>query len=396
MGNLIERPIKRTIIITLDSVGVGELPDAAEYGDAGSNTLANIASFAGGLDMPNFASLGLGNIITVSGVPPNNQPLANYGKMAEVSPGKDTVTGHWELMGIQLRQQFPLYPNGFPSEIIQEFERRIGQKALGNKAASGTEIIEELGEEHLRTGNPIVYTSADSVLQIAAHQDIIPLEELYRICRIAREMLTGDHNVGRVIARPFTGPPGAFVRTEWRRDFSLKPPTKSVLNYAEDAGLPVHGIGKISDIFAGSGVTTSVHTGNNMEGVDQILIHLKEFASGIIFANLVDFDMLWGHRNNAAAYARGLEDLDRRMPEIIGALASTDLLIITADHGCDPTTSSTDHSREFVPLLVYGPGIKQGSYLGTRASFADIGKTLAEAMNFAAAVKGVSFWPQIN
>lgn len=388
--------IERTIIIVLDSVGVGELPDANEYGDAGSNTLANVAAAVGGLHLPSFAALGLGNIIPVKGVPPSNEPSANYGKMAEVSPGKDTTTGHWELMGIQLSQEFPLYPDGFPPEIIREFERRTGLKVLGNKAASGTEIVEELGEEHMRTGRPIVYTSADSVFQIAAHQDVIPLDDLYGICEIARRILTGRHNVDRVIARPFAGRPGSFVRTEWRRDFSLSPPSKTVLNFAIDAGLPVYGIGKISEIFAGSGISSSVHTRDNMEAVNQILAHLQKHKKGIIFANLVDFDMLWGHRNNAAAYAQGLEGVDRRLPEIIDVLLGTDLLTITGDHGCDPTTPSTDHSREYVPLLVLGLALKRGIDLGTRSTFADVGKTVAEAMGFDAPVKGISFWDEIK
>ena len=387
--------IKRTLIIVLDSVGAGALPDAAAYGDEGSNTLANTAAFVGGLTLPNFAELGLGNIIPISGVPPSRQPLANYGKIAEVSSGKDTTTGHWELMGIRLERQFPLYPDGFPPEVIAEFERRTGLKVLGNRAASGTEIIKELGEEHLRTGRPIVYTSADSVFQIAAHRNVIPLEELYRICRVAREMLTGEHNVGRVIARPFTGEPGAFVRTEWRRDFSVKPPGKTVLDYAQEASVPTYGIGKISEIFAGSGIDHSVHTGGNMEGIDQILYHLKKYDKGIIFANLVDFDMLWGHRNDAPAYARGLEDVDKWLPEIVDRLISSDLLIITADHGCDPTTPSTDHSREYAPLLVFGPGIKRGVNLNARDTFADVGRTVAEAMDFSAPVSGNSFWKEI-
>jgi len=388
--------IERTIIIVLDSVGVGELPDAAKYGDSGSNTLANIAGAVGGLKLPNFRELGLGNIISIAGVSPVEKPRAAFGKMAEISPGKDSTTGHWEMMGIQLEQEFPLYPQGFPEDIINRFEELIHRRVLGNKVASGTEIIKELGAEHMRTGYPIVYTSADSVFQIAAHQDIITLKELYRICQTARDILTGKNSVGRVIARPFTGEPGKFIRTQWRRDYSLKPPVKTVLDYAQLAGITVRSIGKISELFAARGVGSSVHIGSNMEGIDQILAHLKQYRSGIIFANLVDFDMLWGHRNNTKAYAAGLADIDRRLPEILGLLTDKDMLIITADHGCDPTTPSTDHSREYVPLLVVGPRIKRGINLGTRSTFADVGKTMAEAMGFKTAVKGTSFWSQVE
>jgi len=387
--------IERTIIVVLDSVGVGELPDADKYGDSGSNTLANTAAAVGGLNLPNFRGLGLGNIIPIDGVPPIAKPLGAYGKMAEVSPGKDSTTGHWELMGIQLEEEFPLFPRGFPDEIISRFEKLIHRRVLGNKVASGTEIIQELGAEHLRTGRPIVYTSADSVFQIAAHQDVIPLEELYSICQTARDILTGKNSVGRVIARPFIGVPGNFVRTQWRRDFSLKPPSRTLLDYATTAGIPVRAIGKISELFAGMGITSSVHIGSNMEGVDQIVAHLEKYRSGIIFANLVDFDMLWGHRNNAQAYAGGLADIDRRLPDITKRLTDKDILIITADHGCDPTTVSTDHSREYVPLMVIGHKIKSGVDLGTRPTFADIGKTVAAAMDLKAEVKGSSFWPRI-
>lgn len=392
----VEIMIERVIIIVLDSVGAGELPDAANYGDSGSNTLANTAAAVGGLKLPNLAAIGLGNIISIAGLSRIEKAQGAYGKLAEVSPGKDSTTGHWELMGVQLEKEFPLYPEGFPDDIINRFETLIHRRILGNKVASGTEIIKELGAAHLRTGRPIVYTSADSVFQIAAHQDIIPLKELYQICQTARDILTGNNSVGRVIARPFTGAPGGFTRTEWRRDFSLPPPAKTVLDYAQAAGIPVRAIGKISELFAGRGISSSVHSGSNMEGIDQILAHLEKFKSGIIFANLVDFDMLWGHRNNAKAYADGLAAVDRRLPEILARLTDRDILIITADHGCDPTTPSTDHSREYVPLLVVGVKIRSGINLETRPTFADVGKTVAAAMGFKALVKGSSFWPQVE
>ncbi len=387
--------IERTIIIVLDSVGVGALPDADSYGDGGSNTLANTAKAVGGLNLPNLRGLGLGNIISIAGISPIDKPLGGYGKLAEVSPGKDSTTGHWELMGVQLEEEFPVYPHGFPNKIISRFEALVHRRILGNKVASGTEIIKELGAEHMRTGYPIVYTSADSVFQIAAHQEIIPLKELYNICQTARDILTGEDSVGRVIARPFIGTPGNFTRTQWRRDFSLKPPVKTVLDYARAAGIPVRSIGKINDLFAGVGIDSKVHIGSNDEGVNQILAHLNKYGNGIIFANLVDFDMLWGHRNNAEAYAQGLTEFDGRLPEIIRSLTDKDILIITADHGCDPTTSSTDHSREYVPLMVVGMDIKSGVDLGIRPTFADVGKTVAEAMGFKAAVKGSSFWSQV-
>jgi len=381
----------RAIIIVLDSVGVGELPDAHKYGDEGSNTLANTAKAAGGLNLPNFQKLGLGNIIDIEGVEPSRTPLASFGKMAERSAGKDTTTGHWELMGLHLPNPFPVYPNGFPKEVIDEFERKIGRKILCNKPASGTEIIKKLGEEHIKTGCPIVYTSADSVFQIAAHKDVIPLEELYKMCEVARNILRGEHNVCRIIARPFTGKPGSFVRTAERRDYSVKPHGKTVLDYAIDAGFGVFAVGKIGEIFVSRGITEAVHIDNNMDGVDKTLAYMDKKDKGIIFTNLVDFDMLWGHRNNPEGYAKGLEDVDKRVPELIKRLKSDDVLIFTADHGCDPTTPSTDHSREYIPLLVYGERIKVGVNLGIRESFSDLGKTVAELMGFEALVAGESF-----
>jgi phosphopentomutase len=382
--------IKRVLLIVLDSVGVGALPDAAEYGDDGSDTLGNTAKAVGGLDLPNLASLGLGNIVEIEGVEPAEKPLAFFGKMAEASPGKDTTTGHWEMMGLKLETLFPTYPNGFPPQVMDAFEEAIGRGTLGNKTASGTGIMEELGEEHMKTGKPIIYTSADSVFQITTHEGIIPIDELYRMCEVARKILTGEHAVGRVIARPFIGEPGSFARTHRRKDFSLKPPSKTVLDYAQEAGIPVYGVGKIREIFAGMGVPEGIHTESNMHGIDETLKALRERKTGIIFTNLVDFDSEWGHRNDPEGYARGLAAADARLPEIIEALESDDVLIITADHGCDPTTPSTDHSREYVPYLIYGRALGQGKGLGVRSTFADIGKTIADLLGFEAPVTGTS------
>ena len=379
-----EKMVERFIIIVLDSVGIGALPDAGKYGDEGSNTLANLARAVGGLKLPNLERLGLGNIAEIPGVPPAARPAASYGKMAEQSPGKDTTTGHWEIAGLLLEKPFPVYPNGFPPELIEFFEEQTGRRVLGNKAASGTEIIAELGAEHMRTGFPIVYTSADSVFQIAAHEEIIPVEELYRICRIARRLLTGEHAVARVIARPFIGRPGAFVRTPRRHDFSLPPTGPTILDVLRENGFAVLAVGKIEDIFAGRGITKALPAANNMEGMDKTLECIKENGRGLIFANLVEFDMVYGHRNNAAGYAEALAAFDRRLPEIIAALHPGDVLIITADHGCDPTTASTDHSREYVPLLVYGENVRPGVDLGTRQTFADVAATIAEVFHLPA------------
>lgn len=382
--------INQVTLIVIDSLGVGEQPDAAKYGDMGSNTLGNTAKAVGGLKMPHLGALGLGNIIDVAGVPPVDRPAAAYGKMTEVSAGKDTTTGHWEIAGVILEKPFPVYPEAFPPELVSEFEERIGRGTLGNEVASGTEIIARLGEEHIRTGKPIVYTSADSVFQIAAHEEIIPLEELYRICRVAREMLVGDHAVGRVIARPFIGQPGAFQRTPNRHDFSLKPPAPTLLDLLKEKGLEVMAVGKIEDIFAGQGITDAVHTKENMDGVDKTLAFMKQDRRGLVFANLVDFDSSYGHRNDPEGYGKALEQLDRRVPELLAATTGDRLLIITADHGCDPTTASTDHSREYVPLLVYGPQVKAGIQLGTRKTFADISATIAELFGLQTGV-GTSF-----
>ncbi|MFZ5647770.1 MAG: phosphopentomutase [Bacillota bacterium] len=370
--------INRAILIVLDSVGIGALPDAHQYGDEGSNTLANCARAVNGINLPNLAAMGLGNLGRFQGVNPVDRPSGAFGRMACKSPGKDTTTGHWEIAGIILDRPFPVYPEGFPPEIIGEFENRTGVKILGNKAASGTEIIKELGEEHVKTGRPIVYTSADSVFQIAAHEEVIPVERLYEMCRIAREILRGEHAVGRVIARPFTGHPGNFKRTARRHDYSLAPPRPSILTVLSGAGIAVTAVGKINDIFAGVGITESVHTTGNMEGVDRTVEIIRSGRKGLVFTNLVEFDMVFGHRNDPSGYAAALEAFDRRLPEITGSLGENDILIITADHGCDPTTPSTDHSREYVPLLVTGKDVRPGTGLGTRDTFSDVAATLAE------------------
>ncbi len=370
--------INRVTLIIMDSVGIGELPDAAKYNDCGSNTLGNCSRAVGGLNLPNLARLGLGNILDIKGVPAAAEPLGAYGKMAEQSAGKDTTTGHWELSGIILSNPFPVYPGGFPREVIEPFEEKIGRKVIGNKMASGTEIIEELGAQHMETGSPIVYTSADSVFQIAAHEEVIPVQDLYNMCKAAREILTGEHAVGRVIARPFTGKPGSFQRTANRHDFSLKPSEKTVLNLLQDNNLDVAAVGKIEDIFAGEGISRSVHTKSNMDGVDQTLNFMRDDMKGLIFTNLVDFDSVYGHRNNPRGYAEALQAFDKRLPEIMDALGPDEILILTADHGCDPTTLSTDHSREYVPLIVYGKAVKPGTRLGTRQTFADVAATIAD------------------
>lgn len=388
--------MERAVLMVLDSVGIGEAPDAADFGDEGSNTLANTAEAVGGLHLPNLGSLGLGNLTQVKGVPPSPSPRGAYGRMQERSKGKDTTTGHWEIAGVILERPFPVYPDGFPSEVIEAVERAVGRKFLGNKPASGTAIIEELGEEHVKTGKPIVYTSADSVFQIACHEEVVSREELYAMCVKARGVLQGEHGVGRVIARPFTGRPGAFRRTEGRKDFSLEPPRPTLLDHLSEAGIPVFAVGKIGDIFAGRGIFEGKPTGDNMETVDATLSYLDSAPSpSLIFANCVDFDSVWGHRNDPEGYARGLEAFDRRLPELLAALGPKDMLFIVADHGCDPTTPSTDHSRELVPLLVTGRGILAGVDLGTRATFADVAATLAEAFGVANPGPGESFLERI-
>ncbi|MGF7057032.1 phosphopentomutase [Brassicibacter mesophilus] len=372
--------INNVTLIVLDSVGIGELPDAYRYGDEGSNTLSNIIRDAKDVRLPNLNKLGLGTIKGVTGLQSVNGIDGSYGRLMEKSPGKDTTTGHWEIGGIILEQPFPTFPNGFPNELISQFERLIGTKIIGNKVASGTVIINELGQEHISTGYPIVYTSADSVFQIAAHEDIIPVNKLYEICKTAREILKDKYAVGRVIARPFTGESGNFTRTSNRRDFSLKPIHDTILDRIKNEGYEVMAVGKIEDIFGGQGITESIHTENNMDGVDKTIEFMKKHKKGLVFTNLVDFDMKYGHRNDVEGYAKALMDFDIRLPEIISNLREDEVLMITADHGCDPTTESTDHSREYIPVLIYGDKIKKGVDIGTRESFTDIGKTIIEML----------------
>jgi len=366
--------------MVLDGVGVGELPDAAEYGDVGSNTLAHVAGAVGGLALPNLEALGLGHIGHFAGIRTMGQPDGCFGRMGQLSKGKDSTAGHWEMAGILLEEPFPTYPRGFPKEMLDLFEQASGRKVLGNRAASGTEIIQELGEEHMRTGAPIVYTSTDSVFQIAAHERVVPVEELYRVCRAARKLLKPPHQVARVIARPFIGEPGLFVRTERRRDFSVEPPSPTLLDILKRSGQLIVGIGKIEDLFNGRGLTRSIHTGNNAAGMGETVRLLKTMPRGLIFVNLVDFDTLYGHRNNPSGYAKALREFDARLPALLDAVRPGDLLCVTADHGNDPTTPGTDHSREYVPLLVVGPRLAQGVNLGTRRTFADLGQTVAEAL----------------
>lgn len=383
---------RKVVLVVLDSVGIGELPDAELYGDKGSNTLGNIAKHVKGFSIPNLEALGIGSIEGVENLIKCENPEGIYGRCSELSKGKDTITGHWEMAGVILETPLQTYPNGFPKEIMDEFEAKIGRKTLGNVVASGTAIIEELGEEHIRTGYPIIYTSADSVFQIAANEDIIPLEELYNMCQIAREMLVGDRMVGRVIARPFKGmKKGEFVRTANRHDYALEPFNKTALEYVSEAGLPMVAVGKIKDIFTGKGVTESVSIKDNMDGVDKTLQMMKSHSNGFIFTNLVDFDMKFGHRNDVEGYAKALEEFDDILPEIKEALGDNDVLIITADHGCDPTTESTDHSREYVPVLVYGRNLKEDINLGTRNGFCDIGKTVLDLLDIENDLVGKSF-----
>lgn len=387
--------MKRAILIVLDSVGIGEMPDAELYGDKGSNTLGNIAKKVGGMDIPNLEALGLGNIAPLEGVKVQETPLGAYGKAAELSVGKDTVTGHWEMSGVILKEPLKTFPDGFSEEIIRTFEEKIGRKSIGNVVASGTEIIERLGEEHMKTGFPIVYTSADSVFQIAAHEEIIPLPELYRYCQIARDMLVGEWQVGRVIARPFLGTPGNFKRTSNRKDYALDPFNKTILEYIKEDGKNVMCVGKIEDVFNKIGVTHAVHTKNNMEGVEEILNYMAEPLPGLIWANLVDFDMMFGHRNDYVGYYNAIKEFDVRLPEILAKMKDEDILIITADHGCDPTTSSTDHSREYIPLLIYGKNVKPGSTVGIRGTFSDIGKTILDYLDINNTLYGESFLKEI-
>lgn len=387
---------KRVIWIVLDSVGMGELPDAERFGDKGSNTLGNIAAQVG-LSVPNMRKLGLGNIEGMVNIKPDKEPTGCYGRLAEISDGKDTTTGHWEMVGIYSKKPFPTYPNGFPEDVIEAFKTATGMKGiLANCTASGTEIIQRLGEEHVKTGFPIVYTSADSVFQIACHEEVYPIEKLYEMCEKARELLQGEHAVGRVIARPFIGEAGNYTRTANRRDFSLVPPKENLLDYMKTAGLDVIAVGKIEDIFAGAGITEAVHTKDNMDGVQQTLRYMDEENHGLIFTNLVEFDMKWGHRNDPEGYAKGLEEFDAVLPEILEKMKDEDILIITADHGCDPTTPSTDHSREYVPVLVYGKSLKENVDLKTGATYADIGQTVAELFDLPKLAIGTSFLDKIR
>jgi len=375
-------------VIVLDAVGAGELPDADEYGDTGSNTLANVAKAVGGLDLPTMEALGLGNVQPLEGCPPQPGAPAVAGRLVERSKGKDTTTGHWELMGVVTAQPFPTYPHGFPHDVIDPFMHRTGRGVLGNKAASGTEIIQELGEEHRETGKWIVYTSADSVFQIAAHEDTVPLEELYDACRIAREILAGKHAVGRVIARPFTGSPGSYERTPNRHDYSLVPKRPNYLSLVRDAGMTVHGVGKISDIFAGCDIDESHPTKSNSDGIQQTEKLLRELDEGLIFVNLVETDMLWGHRNDPVNFHRCLQDFDRRLPDLLDALRPGDLLVITSDHGCDPTTPSTDHSREHAMLMAYVEGRNAAGRIH-EGEFADVGATVNVWLGGKAPSKGI-------
>lgn len=388
---------RRILLIIVDGLGIGEMPDAGDYGDKGSNTLKNIAEAIGGLKLPNLESLGLGFLGDFKDIEKPAKPIGCYGRMAELSKAKDTTSGHWEIMGVRVEKAFPTYPNGFPSEVISAFEEAIGRKVLGNKPASGTEIIKELGALHTRTGRLIVYTSADSVFQIAAHEEVIPVDELYRMCEIARAILKPPHNVCRVIARPFIGKEGSFQRTSRRRDFSLLPPQKTVLEYLVESGFEVVSIGKVKDIFAGKGFTKSVVALGNDDIIYKCTTEFKLLKGGLIFATLVDFDTIYGHRNDYKGYAKALEDFDRRLIEIFDIIRGEDILFITADHGCDPTTPSTDHSREYVPLLVYSPLLKKAVNLGLRKSFSDIGATILDAFGLTNMPQvGKSFWRDIK
>jgi phosphopentomutase len=388
--------IERVIWIVLDSVGMGELPDAADYGDVGSNTIGNIAKKVGGLNIPNLTRLGLGNIEGMQNLARTDKPEGVFARLAELSNGKDTIIGHWEMAGIFTETPFPTYPNGFPPEVIGAFEKEVGVGILGNKTSSGTTILEELGEEHLATKKLIVYTSADSVFQIAAHEEIYPIERQYEICEIARRLLDGPHKVARVIARPFLGKPGAFTRTANRHDYAVAPPYDTVLDKVTKKGMKVIGVGKIVDIFNGKGVTDFVHTKSNDDGIDKTLEYMRGGEKGVIFTNLVDFDMKWGHRNDYQAYAAGLEAFDKRLPEILNAMTERDALFMTADHGCDPTVPGTDHTREYVPLIGYSAAFAPGVDLGTRKSFADIAQTIADILSCEPVAHGESFYAKVR
>jgi phosphopentomutase len=388
--------LKRAIVVVLDGVGVGANPDAHAYGDDGASSLEHCAQAIGGLELPNLGQIGLGNITPILGTPPNEHARGSYGRMAEAAAGKDSTTGHWEMMGVVLHRPLPTYPHGFPAELVEQFEHAVGRKVLGNKPASGTEIIKELGEEHLRTARPILYTSADSVFQLAAHQEVIPLAELYQMCEIARAMLTGENAVGRVIARPFIGTPGNFTRTEHRRDFSLAPLDTTLLDVLKDSGKEVIGIGKIEDLFAGRGLTQRDHTETNRDGMAATLRWLERDFTGLLFVNLVEFDMLWGHRRDSQGYAQALRDVDAWFGQVQQVMRPGDAMFFTADHGVDPTYRGTDHTREHVPLLVYGGPVRAGVNLGVRSTFADLGQALAQAFHVEPLVAGTSFAHEIG
>ncbi len=384
--------VERILWIILDSVGAGALPDAASYGDAGASTLQHVAAAVGGLDLPHLGKLGLGNILPVRGVPPAQPPEGCFGRLAELSPGKDSATGHWELAGVVLDRPFPTYPHGFPPDIIRAFEELIGRGTLGNKAASGTEIIQELGGEHLATGKPIVYTSVDSVFQIAAHEKVLTPKELYAMCEKARALLRGDNDVARVIARPFTGTSGDFRRINAaRKDFAAQPSGRTVLDILHAAGVPVTVVGKILDLFGGRGIHQHRHSGNNAETLDGITAYLRELPQGLIMANLVDFDMVYGHRNDAAGYAEALRAFDAALPALRGEMRARDVCLITSDHGCDPTVPGTDHTREYALLLIFGEPLRRGLSLGSRTSFADCGATVADLLGVERPPSGASF-----
>lgn len=387
--------MSRVIWMVIDSVGIGALPDSEKFGDVNVNTLGNIVKAYKDIQLPNMIKLGLSNIDGIDSLDSIDNSIGSFGRASEVSKGKDTTTGHWEMTGVLVETPFKTYENGFPKEIIDEFERKTNRKVIGNKPASGTTILDELGEQQMKTGEVIVYTSADSVFQIAAHEEIIPLEELYKMCEIAREIMMGENAVARIIARPFVGKPGAFERTSNRRDYSLSPFEDTVLDTIKKSNLDVIGVGKIEDIFNKQGITEAIHTKDNMDGVDQTINYMKKENKGLIFTNLVDFDSKYGHRRDVEGYKKALEEFDSRIPEIIDNMKDDDILIINADHGNDPTYKGTDHTREYIPVLVYGKNINKGYNLGTRKSFADIGATVADILNVDLPKHGESFKSEI-
>ena len=391
-----EEVTKRAIVIVLDGVGAGPAPDTEAYGDSGSDTLVNLGRSVGGLEVPNLARLGLGRMRSIAGVPAEERPEGSWGRLCEVNPGKDSTSGHWELAGVHLDGPFPTFPDGFPLDVIRAFEQAIGHPSIGNVVASGTDIIQRLGDEHVRTGSPIIYTSADSVFQIAAHESTVPLEKLYDWCRTARQLLLPPHAVGRVIARPFVGESGHYSRTGNRRDFSIEPTGPTILDRIKEAGLPVVAIGKIVDLYAGRGQTEQHLTHDNSEGMAAILEALDRVPSGFIMANLVDFDMLWGHRNDTAGFHAGLKTFDAWLPSALSRLRPGDLLMLTADHGNDPTTASTDHSRELVPVIATGPSVRSGVDLGVRSTFADLGATVLDHLDLPGLAHGTSFLPDLR